>query len=113
MTKRMIAIVMGIVTLAVSPAAAAAAGTESRSVFTTGLDLSNPDDLATVQERIKRAAWSICRAHDMFVSLSTELEANRCVKEAIASAQPQLDRAVATAFARRRVSDSVALASRR
>jgi UrcA family protein len=113
MTRRTIGIAIALATLGLSPASTAAAEPMSRRVSTAGLDLSSPADQETVQKRIKRAAWSICKPDDMFVSLSTELDARRCVKEAIAAAQPQLDQAVVIASARRRQADSLALASRR
>ena len=112
MRKAIIGIVTGIAILAVSPAPAGAAGTASRAVSLAGFDLSKPDQLAKLQKRIARTAWSLCRGHDSFVALSTELDARRCVKEAIASGQPQIDRAIATALARRRQADSIVLASR-
>src|SRR5687768_13541765 len=113
MTRTKIEIAVGILLLTSAPAVAAEYETVSRTVSTVGLDLSKPADLATAQKRIKRAAWTICKPNDMFGPLSAELAARRCAKDAIAAAQPQLDRAVLIASARRRSTDSVALASRR
>ena len=112
MTKRILETLVGLVVLAGVPASSAHAETVSRKVSIAGLDLSKPTDLATVQKRIRRAAWSICKPGPMFVPLAVGLESRRCVRGAIASAQPQLDRAVSTAMARRRL-DNIDLASRR
>lgn len=113
MTRRTIAIVLAFATLALSPASTAAAETLSRRVPTADLDLSKPADQARVLKRIKRAAWGVCKANIDFMTLSSELETRRCVNDAIAGAQQQLDRAVVIASARRRQADSLALASRR
>lgn len=113
MTRRTIFIVLGLATLTLSPAPTAAADSASRNVSTAGLDLSKPADQARVQKRIRRAAWDICKSGAVYMTLSSELDAHRCVKDAIAAAQPQLERAVVLASARRRHTDSLALASRR
>src|SRR4051812_19573351 len=112
MTKSIIAIAMMIGTMAGSPASADTQ-TYSGTVPIAGLDLSNPADQAIVQKRIRRMAWNICHPDDQFGLLELELDAQRCQRQAIASAQPQVDRAVTLAFARKQGGEGIALASRR
>src|SRR3982750_2503997 len=101
MTKYMIEIAMMIGTIAGSPALAQPSQTYSGTVPIAGLDLSNPADRAIVQKRIRRMAWDICHPDDQYGLLELELDAQRCERQAIASAQPQVDRAVTLAFARK------------
>ncbi len=109
-----------LVTLAIAAGALPAQATTShdREIVTAtvsyhALNLADPTGQTTLDRRIKRAARRMCASSN---SLGAAVIASefRCRREAIASARPQRDFAIATAVRRQRLAGaSLALRSAR
>jgi UrcA family protein len=63
-------------------------------VKTKGIDLSTAEGVAKVRSMVRWAAKSICETNGR-VSLQMQSLENQCTKTAIASAEPQIERAIA------------------
>lgn len=83
---------------ATTPALAAPAADgdgDSYTVRIKDLNLASPADQQRLETRIKSAARSLCRPSARSVAEMTRQA--QCMTETVASAQPQIDRAVAAA----------------
>lgn len=81
--------------LAFTATPALAADGDSVTVRITDLNLASPADQQRLETRIKSAARSLCRPAARSVAEMTRQA--QCMTETVASAQPQIDRAVAAA----------------
>ena len=68
-------------------------GVPTAVVSYADLDLSSPSGLATLDGRIHSAASRLCRQGSR-TDLQTQMFEARCFKTAIASAKPQIERAI-------------------
>lgn len=84
-----------------APAAAAGDDTITMAVRTADLDLARSGDQQRLSRRIETAARSICfsGARD----IASRIAESRCVEQALASAAPQAERAIALATSGRRL----------
>lgn len=92
-------------TATLAPAFASAAPAEpvpTRAVSYAHLDLGSPKGQARLDRRIRAAAEAVCPGGDLRVSVRY-LEHRQCVREAIARASSQRDRALAQAESARRI----------
>jgi UrcA family protein len=72
-----------------------AGSTISANTSLTGLDLSKPADLAIARERIHRLAHKLCNHYEDPLSLSHQPDYVACIDDAVAKAEPRLQRLAA------------------
>jgi UrcA family protein len=72
-----------------------AGSTISANTSLAGLDLSKPADVAVARERIGRLAHKLCNHFDDSLSLSHQANYVACIDDAIAKAEPRLQRLAA------------------
>lgn len=95
MTIRTAFIALSLAFTATPAMAAPAADGDSVTVRITDLNLASPADQQRLETRIKGAARSLCRPAARSVAEMTRQA--QCMTETVASAQPQIDRAMAAA----------------
>jgi UrcA family protein len=113
MTRTMLGMAATIAVLAGGPAVAQSPETASARISIAGMDLSSSEQQVVLQKRIRHTAWILCNPRDQFGTQAIAQEARRCVKNAVAEAQAQVDRSVALAYARKAGTETLALASHR
>lgn len=78
-----------------APPVSNAGSTISANTSLAGLDLSKPADVAVARERIGRLAHKLCNHFDDSLSLSHQPNYVACIDDAIAKAEPRLQRLAA------------------